>query len=152
MPPSISSASGSKRRDLSQTRSNHRDHSVDSRDTTTEKFPDFVEFSSFVTSNSFGASLAPPPQEARLNGYQNGGPALSGVNWGVTSQPARGHGRKTSINEAIHNIRTRNGSVSQNAHEIADALRAPVSPTLIVCCLQYAQKHPACAQPLIRKV
>ncbi|KAK7747959.1 hypothetical protein SLS53_001211 [Cytospora paraplurivora] len=135
MPPSTSSASGSERRDLSQTRSNHRDHSVDSRDTTTEKFPDFVESSNFVTSNSFGASLAQPPQEARLNGYPNGASALSGVKWGVSSQAGRGHGRKTSLNEAIHNIRTRNGSVSQNAHEIADALRAPVSPTLIILCI-----------------
>jgi solute carrier family 35, member E1 len=44
------------------------------------------------------------------------------------------HGRQKSLSEAIRTIRTRRGSVSQNAHELADALRAPVSPKLIVSC------------------
>lgn len=43
-----------------------------------------------------------------------------------------GHGRQKSLTEAINNIRTRKASMSQNAHEIADALRAPVSPKLVV--------------------
>lgn len=43
------------------------------------------------------------------------------------------HGRQKSLGEAIRTIRTRKGSVSQNAHEIADALKAPLSPKLIVC-------------------
>jgi solute carrier family 35, member E1 len=42
------------------------------------------------------------------------------------------HGRQKSLSEAIRTIRTRNGSISQNAMEIADALKAPVSPTLVV--------------------
>jgi solute carrier family 35 protein E1 len=47
--------------------------------------------------------------------------------------PAR-HGRQKSLSEAIRTIRTRSGSMSQNAHEIADALKAPVSPRLVVGC------------------
>jgi solute carrier family 35 protein E1 len=44
----------------------------------------------------------------------------------------RGHGRQRSLSEAIAVIRERKGSMSQNAQEIADALKAPVSPQLVV--------------------
>jgi solute carrier family 35 protein E1 len=43
------------------------------------------------------------------------------------------HGRQKSLSEAIRTIRTRSGSIGQNAKEIADALKAPVSPMLVVC-------------------
>jgi solute carrier family 35 protein E1 len=43
------------------------------------------------------------------------------------------HRPRKSISEAITTIRTRNGSVSANAQELAEALRAPVSYRLIVC-------------------
>ncbi|KAL8686908.1 MAG: hypothetical protein Q9218_006774 [Villophora microphyllina] len=59
------------------------------------------------------------------------------ISWGnghVTGTPSK-HGRQKSIGEAIHTIRTRKGSVSANAAEIADALKAPVSVRLIVLCL-----------------
>lgn len=62
-----------------------------------------------------------PRKESRF-GYANGAPQGS----------ANRHGRQKSLSEAIRTIRTRKGSVSQNAHEIADALKAPLSPTLIV--------------------
>lgn len=52
---------------------------------------------------------------------------------GAAHGPTTRHGRQKSLSEAIRTIRTRKASVSQNAHEIADALKAPVSPTLIVC-------------------
>lgn len=42
------------------------------------------------------------------------------------------HKSRKSISEAIATIRTRNASVSANAHELAQALRAPVSYRLIV--------------------
>lgn len=42
------------------------------------------------------------------------------------------HRPRKSISEAITTIRNRNGSVSANAHELAEALRAPVSYRLIV--------------------
>lgn len=44
------------------------------------------------------------------------------------------HGRQKSLSEAIRIVRTRRASVTQNAAEIADALRAPVSIKLVVCC------------------
>lgn len=43
------------------------------------------------------------------------------------------HRPRKSISEALTTIRTRNGSVSANAQELAEALRAPVSYRLIVC-------------------
>lgn len=43
------------------------------------------------------------------------------------------HGRQKSLTEAFKIIRGRRGSVSANAHELADALKAPVSVRLIVC-------------------
>lgn len=53
----------------------------------------------------------------------------STVHWanGVTD-----HGRQKSLSDAFKLIRTRRGSVSQNAQEIAEALKAPLSPKLIV--------------------
>lgn len=47
------------------------------------------------------------------------------------------HGRQKSLSEAIRTIRTRHGSVSANAQEIAEALKAPVSPKLIVSSLSH---------------
>jgi solute carrier family 35 protein E1 len=43
------------------------------------------------------------------------------------------HRPRKSISEAISTIRTRNGSMSANAQELAEALRAPVSYRLTVC-------------------
>ena len=44
----------------------------------------------------------------------------------------RQHDRQKSISDAFRTIRTRKASVSDNAHEIAEALRAPVSVKIIV--------------------
>ncbi|GAB7340784.1 hypothetical protein MBLNU457_7156t1 [Dothideomycetes sp. NU457] len=44
------------------------------------------------------------------------------------------HGRQKSLSEAIRTVRTRHGSISQNAHEIAEALKAPISAKLVVLC------------------
>lgn len=58
----------------------------------------------------------------------------SHLTWSNVHVPGsgRGHGRQKSLSDAIRTIRTRKGSVSANAHEIADALKAPVSFKLIV--------------------
>ncbi|KAF2182800.1 TPT-domain-containing protein [Zopfia rhizophila CBS 207.26] len=64
-----------------------------------------------------------PRRESRY-GYMNGS----------AHAPATRHGRQKSLSEAIRTIRTRKASVSQNAHEIADALKAPLSPRLIILC------------------
>ncbi|SPO05637.1 related to SLY41 protein [Cephalotrichum gorgonifer] len=47
----------------------------------------------------------------------------------------KGHTRQKSLSQAIRTIRTRNGSVSQNVHEITEALKAPVSGRLIFLCV-----------------
>ncbi|KAL9111560.1 MAG: hypothetical protein Q9227_004048 [Pyrenula ochraceoflavens] len=56
--------------------------------------------------------------------------------WGVGTyrQPYR-HGSKRSVSEALGNFRTRRGSVSTNAQELADALKAPVSYKLVALCI-----------------
>ncbi|KAM0444219.1 hypothetical protein ACHAQK_002977 [Fusarium lateritium] len=95
-----------------------------------EKFPDFID-----------TPLGESPAESPLNppGWANGAPPRPSDRWLPVSKQdngwstaSRGHGRQKSLTDAIRTIRGRNGSVSQNAHEIADALRAPVSPKLIV--------------------
>ena len=44
----------------------------------------------------------------------------------------RQHGRHRSLSDAFRNIRTRKASVSENAHEIAEALKAPISLKILV--------------------
>lgn len=63
---------------------------------------------------------------------ENGHPAGLGIYNHNVNANGRGHGRQKSLSDAFRTIRTRNGSFSQNAHEIADALKAPVSPKLVV--------------------
>ncbi|CAK7230688.1 hypothetical protein SCUCBS95973_007656 [Sporothrix curviconia] len=62
------------------------------------------------------------------NNNNNNGSATNGYGH-------HGHSRQKSLGEALHTIRTRSGSTSQNMHEIADALKAPVSPMLIFLCV-----------------
>ena len=52
---------------------------------------------------------------------------------GLVNGTPRGHNRQKSLNDAIRTIRTRKGSMSANAQELAAALKAPVSFRLIVC-------------------
>ncbi|KAL7954668.1 triose-phosphate transporter family domain-containing protein [Trichoderma compactum] len=66
------------------------------------------------------------------NGHSNGYPAANA--W---SSSGRSHSRQKSLGDAFRTIRARNGSMSQNAHEIADALRAPVSPKLVILCVMW---------------
>lgn len=113
-----------------------------------EKFPDHIDSPSMR--NLVGRPFSP----GGLNGYGvglNGAARLNGDRWmpaasrsvrwsplgSSTPLPSRGHGRQKSISEAFRTIRDRRGSVGQNAHEIADALRAPVSAKLIVCFTTY---------------
>jgi solute carrier family 35 protein E1 len=59
--------------------------------------------------------------------------SAKGQSWNEpVSTGGRGHGRQKSLGDAIRIIRGRNGSISQNAHELGDALKAPVSPKLVV--------------------
>ncbi len=84
------------------------------------------------------------PRNGRPESPQNAASYVNGANghW----QPQRGnteralgwagaddqHENRKSLSDVIRTIRTRPGSVSLNAHEVADALKAPVSPKLIV--------------------
>jgi len=42
--------------------------------------------------------------------------------------------RQKSLSEALKTIKDRRGSVSDNAHEVVEALKAPVSPKLVILC------------------
>ena len=53
----------------------------------------------------------------------------------------RNHGRHRSISDAFRSIRTRKASVSENAHEIAEALKAPVSLKILVSDLAELKMH-----------
>lgn len=108
---------------------------VDDKEEATEKFPDF---DTHVNGTA--------PQPYGLNGHANGAlrpvdrwqaakdSHTRAVRWGLDEPQShsKGHRRQKSLSDAIRTIRTRNGSMSQNAHEIADALKAPVSAKLIV--------------------
>ncbi|OTB03455.1 hypothetical protein M426DRAFT_12602 [Hypoxylon sp. CI-4A] len=147
-----STSSGSYARDASIPRSNTKHPDDHESDTSSglEKFPDHIDSPAMRASasrsisptlNAYGIGLS---GGAQLNGDRwlprRDLSASRGVRWGSPLGPAgatRGHGRQKSISEAFRTIRGRNGSVSQNAHELADALRAPVSPRLIILCIMW---------------
>jgi solute carrier family 35 protein E1 len=56
--------------------------------------------------------------------------ALWGLGHGNGSNPR--HGRQKSLSDAFKTIRAKKGSMTANAHEIAEALKAPVSWKLVV--------------------
>lgn len=120
----------------------------------TEKFPDVDPAT--MNGHYDGSNRSMSPWKSNGYAYANGNGAsnlngstmLNGDRWyprresqsrgqrfGRAAPPSTspyGHGRQKSLSDAIRTIRARHGSVSQNAHEIADALKAPVSPKLIV--------------------
>ncbi|KAJ9295319.1 hypothetical protein DTO271G3_6142 [Paecilomyces variotii] len=95
-----------------------------------DKFPDFHDDSHEALTDK----ELPALQYATNDTWQprRGGHAP----WAHAAGP-RGskHRPRKSISEALTTIRTGNGGVSANAHELAEALRAPVSVRLIVLCL-----------------
>ncbi|KAI1101786.1 TPT-domain-containing protein [Jackrogersella minutella] len=148
-----STSSGSYARDSSVPRSNAKhpdDHDSDTIGSGLEKFPDHIDSPAMRANgarslspglNAYGIGLS---GGAQLNGDRwqprRDLSASRGVRWGSPLGPSagpRGHGRQKSISEAFRTIRGRNNSVSQNAHELADALRAPISPKLVVLCLMW---------------
>ncbi|KAI8964738.1 TPT-domain-containing protein [Daldinia sp. FL1419] len=147
-----STSSGSYARESSVPRSNAKHSDDPESDSGLEKFPDHID-SPAMRANS-ARSMSP----AGLNAYGvglSGGAQLNGDRWqprrdlsasrgvrfgsplGPLAGIPRSHGRQKSISEAFRTIRDRNGSVSQNAHELADALRAPISPKLIILCIAW---------------
>ncbi|KAH7311739.1 triose-phosphate transporter family-domain-containing protein [Stachybotrys elegans] len=111
-----------------------------------EKFPDHID------APQTGNGIRSPSPLRQSTTYPNGnGTAVRADRWapaprrenGFSPRPGwsnghahgRDHNRQKSLGDAFRTIRARNGSMSQNAHEIAGALRAPVSPRLIFLCL-----------------
>ena len=101
-----------------------------------EKFPDLIPTrgdwanqsqydSSPVATNGDGNGISYSDQwQARKN---------SDSQWAQDqSYTGRGNNRQKSLSDAFRTVRTRKASVSANIHEISDALKAPVSPRLIV--------------------
>jgi len=141
---SHSGLAGSTMRGTSQSRPSNGKPYTDHGDT--EKFPDFD-----VGQHVFANGRATSPRRHNGNGYGGYGytngtsqPSMSSdrwharkdsrVKWAPGHRPSPssfGHSRKQSISRAIRHIRA--GSMSQNAHELAEALRAPVSYKLVVC-------------------
>jgi solute carrier family 35 protein E1 len=116
----------------------------------TFKFPAFQpdllpthEEEPFGVSSSRTPSPNPPTEQngsALLGKWQPRKDMKYGRMNGAAQTPSSRHGRQKSLSEAFRTIRTRKASVSQNAHELADALKAPVSPRLIVCGHMYVSR------------
>ncbi|KAF2121255.1 triose-phosphate transporter family-domain-containing protein [Lophiotrema nucula] len=93
--------------------------------------------------HAFGKTSSRTPSPSRVNGsilpsdrwQPRKGERLGYVN-GAAHGPGGKHGRQKSLGEALRAIRApgRKASVSQNAHEIADALKAPLSWRLVSLC------------------
>ncbi|RKF60836.1 putative transporter C83.11 [Erysiphe neolycopersici] len=88
-----------------------------------EKFPDLQE-----TSEGLYKSSASPIKQQ--NGYVNDS---RGVRLGGTWIGK--HNRQKSLSDAFSTIRARSGSVASNVHDVADALKAPVSAKLVILCI-----------------
>ncbi|KAL1968759.1 hypothetical protein VTN77DRAFT_1585 [Rasamsonia byssochlamydoides] len=99
-----------------------------------DKFPPFTDDASDRAVESENARSSQPLRNDRDDLWQ---PRKAGhVSWEhVNGLGISKHRSRKSISEAISTIRTRNASMSANAHELAEALRAPVSYKLIGLCL-----------------
>ena len=109
-----------------------------------EKFPDLD--TSFRTGSqnlrvateiSPGHLRSPSPQKhetQQIEGHKQAKPD-GHLTWKDSFRATTGqrqHDRQKSLSEAFRNIRTRRASVSENASEIAEALKAPLSVRLVV--------------------
>lgn len=114
------------------------------------KFPDFeqslpsretlpVHKEQASSTNATYTKTPSPNHLSKSNGIVQGGRQRreSHVAWGNTNGhlvgPGSRHVPQKSLSDAIRTIRTRKGSVSANAQELAEALKAPVSFQLVVC-------------------
>jgi solute carrier family 35, member E1 len=95
-----------------------------------ERFPSFDD----LNRNKFPSAVADSPLEENV-----GQSIVPEYKWPARrgSQSYRngrisGHKPRRSVSNALNNFRARRGSVSENAQELAEALKAPVSYKLIV--------------------
>ncbi len=98
-----------------------------------EKFPSFED----TRSNEKLHTVSSPQQiTAPVNPlFVNNWPVRKSSQTGWESRNGGGlhkHRPKKSVSEAFDNFRQRRGSVSANTHELAEALKAPISYKLIV--------------------
>ena len=75
-----------------------------------------------------------PAQGSGGSAEKHNWPARKSSQWlGANPRtPAIGHRPRRSLSDAFNNIRARRGSVSENAQEIAEVLKAPLSYQLVV--------------------
>jgi len=102
-----------------------------------EKFPSFDDTRSSFQQNAPAVSESPSDISPGAGPFTN-----QDFKWPARKMSQRlrdarppgvyGHRSRRSVSEAINKFRTRQGSVSENAHELAEALKAPVSYKLIV--------------------
>lgn len=107
-----------------------------------EKFPDIdttyvgpADDASPASARSNGSLSASTPPIDRWHARREREPLPSNWQGKQTNFAPTGRARQKSLSDAFRTIRTRKGSVSANAHEIAEALKAPVSPKLITLCI-----------------
>lgn len=132
--------------------SSERRRSISSNRKETFKFPDFeqplplrenllLSHQEEVSAFKASARTTSPNAYPKTNGKSYNSESQqhrrgSHVAWANVNGHAIGsgpsHNRQKSLSDAIRTIRTRKGSVSANAQEIAEALKAPVSIKLIV--------------------
>lgn len=112
-----------------------------------EKFPELDRSQSgdYLTTyddQDEGTTLSRTPSPARAHGNirnERWQPRKDNhLVWGnghlnVAGPRGHGHIRQKSLSDAFRTIRNRRASVSENAHEIAEALKAPISVRTIVC-------------------
>lgn len=110
------------------------------------KFPDYVEEHAVADPGediSRGPSPRPLPNglpvglhsSERWPAAKRASNPQAWVSWGANGSVAGPrHARQKSLSEAIHTVRMRGrgASISENAHEIAESLKAPVSFRLVV--------------------
>lgn len=138
--PSRMSASGT----MASANSDHRRRSSSSH--IREKFPDLdrAQFGDYLPTydeRDESATLSRTPSPTKASSSRNERLLArkdNHLSWGnghlnVSGAREHGHSRQKSLSDAFRTIRNRKASVSENAHEIADALKAPISVRTIVC-------------------
>ena len=117
-------------------------------DTTTSKFPDFESSEGLerIPEENAGGNVSrmPSPQmfsnrlppglhsSQRWPLRKEGAYVNSWTAWANKNGRGSRRARQKSLSEAIRTVRTRSASISENAHEIASSLKAPVSFKLVV--------------------
>ena len=126
--------------------SSHLERRRSSSSTPGEKFPDLdlsqseqhssEHDASEGSRHTFARTLSPAKTNGALHSERWQARKDNHLAWGdghLNVAGPRQHGRHRSISDVFKNFRTRKASVSENAHEIAEALKAPISYRILVC-------------------